>query len=254
MEENLDLLDMIDIRLKSLQITAILFIFGNLTGCQTAEPEKVIPIKNEEKDKYIEKVESIISDSASALVAIIGKLPEGDVRQLTEAQVTRLSGVSKPSVDKVGEYSRMLNQSDSKAIQKDKDEAAKVDAETTALYNMVMDKENEIDELRIQNSIEVEKNKRALKEKILWSLSCLGMAISTAGLLIIALAPATWKVRGIILILGGSMAVASVWVLDSEWFKYILIAVSVLLLLDLILLLIRWQLGKRNKALVEPQS
>ena len=142
----------------------------------------------------------------------------------------------------------MLNQSDSKAIQKDKDEAAKVDAETTALYSMVLDREQEIDNLRVQNAVEAEKSKREFKEKVLWLLTCVGMAVSVAGLLVIAFTP--WRTRGLILVGGGAIAVASVWVLDSEWFKYILIAVSVFLLLDLAWLLIRWQLQRRNKAQV----
>lgn len=236
------------IRAFSLQTIAILFIFGNLTGCSTVEHKPQPLATNEEKDKYIEKVESIISDSASALVAIVGNLSEGNVRQLTEAQVTRLSGVSKPSVAKVEEYSRMLNQNDSKAIQKDKDEAARVDAETTALYGMVLAREQEIDDLRIQNEIEKENSKREFKEKVLWLLTCVGMAVSVAGLLVIAFTP--WKCKGLVLVGGGATAVASVWVLDSEWFKYILIAVSVLLVLDLAWLLIRWQLQRRSKAQV----
>jgi hypothetical protein len=68
------------IRLNCFQIVAILFVFGNLVGCQTAEPQKVIPIKNEEKDKYIEKIESIVSESVSAitwLTVVIGGLVKG---------------------------------------------------------------------------------------------------------------------------------------------------------------------------------
>ena len=79
-----------------------------LCGCATT-PQAPIPVEtqNKEKDTYITKVESVVSDSASALTAVVPNLDKGNVRGLVEAQVTRLSGVSKPSVAKVEEYTRI---------------------------------------------------------------------------------------------------------------------------------------------------
>lgn len=238
--------------LKSLQSIAILFLFVNLLGCKTVEQSLPIPITNEEKDKYIEKVESIVSDSASALTVINARLDKGLIRELTEAQVIRLSGISKPSVAKVEEYSRMLNQNDSKAIQKDKDEASKVDQQTNDLWAMVEERDAELDATKLQLAQAEQERKLAFKEKVLWLLTCVGLAVSTGGLLVIAFTP--WKTRGLILIGGGSLAVMSVWVLDSDWFKYILISVCVLAVLDLLWLTLRWQLGRRKKVLAEHQT
>ena len=100
-----------------------------LCGCSTAPkplPPAPVETKNPKKDEYITRVEDIVSDSASALTAVVPNLDKGNVRGLVEAQVTRLSGVSKPSVAKVEEYTRIIKQNDSKAVEKDKKEAQQV--------------------------------------------------------------------------------------------------------------------------------
>ena len=236
----------------SFQIIAILFIFGNLVGCQTVDEPKAIALTNEEKDKYIEKVEAVVSESASAIVAVVPSLPAGLARDIIESQGTRLSGVSKPSVESVGRYTRMVKENDSKAVQKDKEEALKVDDETSLLWEMVLDRDRELDEAKAERDLAIEERKRELKDKILWALSCLGMAVSTGGLLVIAFTPFKW--RGAILVAGGGLAVASVWILDSVWFQYVLQTIVALVVLDLLWMAIRWQLSKRNKARVEPQT
>lgn len=230
--------------MRSLQTIAILFIFVNLVGCQTVEPVLITPLTNEEKDKYIEKVEAIISDSASALTALSARYDKGLDGELLKGQVIRLSGLSKPSVAKVEEYTRMLNQNDSKAVQRDIDEASKVDAETDALYAMVVEQDKKIAEANSRAEMAEKMADRELKDKILWALSCLGMAISTAGILTIAFTP--WKLRGAVLMAGGAIAVASVWVLSSAWFQYVLISIAVLGVLDLLWIGIRWQVGRRK--------
>ena len=201
--------------MKSFQSIAILFVFGMLVGCQTPEPQtppQVISYTNEEKDKYITKVEEIVSDSASALVAISGSLPQGDVRQLTEAQVTRLSGLSKPSVAKVEYYSGILKQGDSKAIQKDKEEASKVDAETTELYAMVEQKDLELAEANSRADAE-------FKQKVLWQVSTAGLVIFAVGVGFLAFSPR--KASGVILMLSGAGAIGSAWVFESPWFPWV---------------------------------
>lgn len=229
---------------KSFQIIAILFIFGNLVGCETPEPQKVIHSNNEEKDKYIEKVESVVSESASAIVAVLPSLPAGLARDIIESQGTRLSGVAKPSVESVGRYTRMVKENDSKAVQKDKEEALKVDAETELLYQMVTEKDKEIEDAKAERDLAIEEKKRELKDKILWALSCLGMAVSTGGLMVIAFTP--WKIRGLILVAGGGLAISSVWILDSEWFKYVLIGLAVIFVLDILYVLYRLRFKKTS--------
>ena len=236
----------------SFQTIAILFIFGNLVGCQTVDEPKAIALTNEEKDKYIEKVEAVVSESASAIVAVVPSLPAGLARDIIESQGTRLSGVSKPSVESVGRYTRMVKENDSQAVQKDKEEALKVDDETSLLWEMVLDRDRELDEAKAERDLAIEERKRELKDKILWALSCLGMAVSTGGLIVIAFTPFKW--RGAVLVAGGGLAVASVWILDSVWFQYVLQIIVALVVLDLLWMAIRWQLSKRNKARVEPQN
>ena len=229
---------------RSFQTIAILFIFGNLVGCQTGDEQKVIPITNEEKDKYIEKIEAIISESASAIIAVASTLPAGLPREIIESQGTRLSGVAKPSVESVGRYTRMVKENDSKAVQKDKEEALKVDEETNLLWEMVLDRDKELDTAKAERDLAIEEKKRELKDKILWALSCLGMAVSTGGLLVIAFTPFKW--RGAILVAGGGLAVASAWILDSEWFKYVLISLAVLAVLDIIYVVVKSQFKKAS--------
>ena len=186
----------------------------SLCGCSTITPQALIPIEtpNKEKDTYISKVESVVSDSASALTAVVPNLDKGNVRGLVEAQVTRLSGVSKPSVAKVEEYTRILKENDSKAIQKDKDNASKVDAETTALYAMVEQKDFEIQEAHARADGE-------FKQKVLWQFSTAGLGLFVAGVLVVAFTP--FKTKGITLMGGGALAMASLWIFDSQWFTWI---------------------------------
>lgn len=186
-----------------------------LTGCiSKPQPPPAAPAKveNKEKDKYIEKVEAIVSDSASALTAVVPVLDKGTVREVVEAQVTRLSGVSKPSVAKVEEFTRIIKQNDSKAVEKDKKEASKVDAETDALWLMVEEKDYELAEAHTRADAE-------FKQKVLWQFSTAGLGLFTIGLLALALTP--FKKSAGIVMAGGMLAMASAWVFDSTWFIWI---------------------------------
>lgn len=186
-----------------------------LCGCSTITPQAPIPVEtqNKEKDNYITKVESIVSDSASALTAVVPVLDKGTVREVVEAQVIRLSGVSKPSVAKVEEFTRIIKQNDTKAVQKDKDEASKVDAETTALYAMVEQKDFEIQEAHARADGE-------FKQKVLWQFSTAGLGLFTAGLLALAFTP--FKKSAGIIMAGGMLAMASAWIFDSAWFTWVM--------------------------------
>lgn len=188
-----------------------------LLGCSTAPkptplPPAPVETQNQEKDKYITRVEDIVSDSASALTAVVPNLDKGNVRGLVEAQVTRLSGVAKPSVAKVEEYTRIIKQNDSKAVEKDKKDASKVEAETEALYAMVEQKDYELAEAHSRADAE-------FKQKILWQFSTAGLGLFVVGVLVTAFTP--FKKSGAIVMGGGSLAMASLWIFDSQWFTYI---------------------------------
>lgn len=202
-----------------------------LMGCTTTAPIVHAPIetKNQEKDKYIDKVESIVSDSASALTAVVPNLAQGNVRGLVEAQVTRLSGVAKPSVVKVEEYTRILKQNDSKAIQKDKDEAAKVDKETDTLWAVVQQRDIELEEANTRADAE-------FKQKVLWKFSMAGLGIFTAGIAVLAFTP--FKAKGFTLMGGGTLAMASLWIFDSQWFSWVVgLSIGLVALMGLVLLI-----------------
>lgn len=221
---------MSDIRTKSLQSLAIIFVFVTFCGCtSTPKPPAPIPVetKNQEKDKYIEKVEAIVSDSASALTAVVPSLDKGNVRGLVEAQVTRLSGVSKPSVAKVEEYTRILKQNDSKAVQRDKDEASKVEAETDALYTLVELKDIELSEANARADAE-------FKQKVLWKVSTIGAFLFVTGVLVTAFTPR--KASGVIVSLAGGLAIGSAWIFDSPWFSWIIGAGVGIAVLDILII------------------
>lgn len=199
----------------SLQSLSILFVFVTLCGCTPAsKPQPPAPVENQnkEKDKYIQKVESVVSDSASALTAVVPTLNKGTVKEIVESQVTRLSGVSKPSVAKVEEFTRIIKQNDSKAVQQDKKEASKVESETDALWLMVEMKDYEL----------IEANARAdaeFKQKVLWKFSTAGLGLFVIGLLALAFTP--FKKSAGTVMAGGMLAMASAWIFDSSWFVWI---------------------------------
>lgn len=196
-----------------------------LCGCSTAPkplPPPPVETQNKEKDQYITKVESIVSDSASALTAVVPVLDKGTIREVVEAQVTRLSGVSKPSVAKVEEFTRIIKQNDTKAVQQDKKEASKVEAETDALYAMVEQKDYELAEAHTRADAE-------FKQKVLWKYSTAGLGLFVIGLLALAFSP--FKKSAGIVMAGGMLAMSSAWIFDSTWFTWIVgvsIGVSVI--------------------------
>ena len=186
-----------------------------LTGC-ISKPQPPPPppakVENKEKDKYIEKIEGIVSDSASALTAVVPVLDKGTVREVVEAQVTRLSGVAKPSVAKTQEFQKIISTNDKKAVEKDKKEALKVDAETDALWLMVEEKDYELMEANAKADAE-------FKQKVLWRFSTAGLGLFTIGLLALAFSP--FKKSAGTVMAGGMLAMASAWIFDSTWFIWI---------------------------------
>jgi hypothetical protein len=73
------------------------------------------------------------------------------------------------------------------------------------------------------------------KQKILWQFSTAGLGLFVTGLLVVAFTP--FKKSGAIVMGGGSLAMASLWIFDSQWFTYIaggsigIVAVSLLAVL-----------------------
>lgn len=203
----------------SLQRLTMLFVFVTLVGCASAPAPKPVIITNNEKDIYIKKVEEVVSESASALTAVAPSLPTGVGRELVEGQVIRLSGISKPSVVRVEEFKRIIREQDNTAVKKDKEEASKVDADTDKIWAIVEEQEGAIAIAKAEAQNAEKEKQRAIKDKILWLFSCIGGAIFTAGVLLLAFTPR--KTSGVVLMLAGGLAIGSAWIFDSPWFPWI---------------------------------
>lgn len=203
----------------SFQRLTILFVFVNLCGCSSKPEPTPTFIINKEKDAYIDKVESIVSDSASALTAVVPVLEKGTVRDVVESQVTRLSGIAKPSVAKTQEFQKIIATNDKKAVEKDKKEASKVDKDTDILWAIVEQRDIEIEAADIRADAE-------FKQKVLWKYSTAGLALFTIGLLALALTP--FKKSAGIVMAGGMLAMSSAWIFDSAWFTWI-VGVSIVM-------------------------
>ena len=224
--------------------TILMLLSMIMVGCATTEQPEPVILTNKEKDTYIEKIESIVSDSASALSVLAPSVPAGVSRELIENQVTRLSGIRKPTDERTQFYRRILETKDESAVKKDKEEALKVDSETEKLWAVVEQQETA---LAIAQAIadNAEKERQgAMKDKILWMVSCIGMAISVAGLFVIVFTP--WKMRGAGLIAGGALATASAWILDTQWFAWIIGTGIAIAVLDGLYILIRETINRHR--------
>lgn len=206
-----------------------------LVGCSTTEPVAPVVVSNKDKDAYIEKVESVISDTASALTAVAPTVPAGVPRELVENQVTRLSGISKPTVEKTDAYRNILKTNDQSAVEQDKKEALKIDSEINKLWAIVEEQETAI---TIANAIAENADKErqgAMKDKVLWMLSCIGVGVSLVGLALMVFTPL--KKQGMLLMSAGALSVFSAWILDSKWFPWVVgIAVGAIVLQGLVVL------------------
>ena len=197
-------------------VLSLLFI----TGCSTKPPEPVIPKpSNDEKSTYIRRIEEVVSDSASALVATTPSLPEGLPRKLIENQTERLSGISKPSINKVKEYERIIRENDSKAAKNDQKNAEKVEQESKELRERVEQAESQLALQELMTAAADEEAQRELKNKQLWQYSTIGVGMFFLGVLGMAFTP--FKKNSAVLAVGGMLAMSSAWLFDSEWFSLI---------------------------------
>lgn len=190
------------------------FIFLSLLlcGCSifTKSPEPPVIISNNgKKDNYIEKVESVVSESASALTAVAPTLPEGVGRKLVEGQVIRLEGISKATVQKVKEYSDMLKKNDSKAVEADTKKAAKEEQEIDKLWAIVAEQDEKIaieEQLRVQaEQVAIEER----KSKLTYQASSASLGLLVLGILVTAFTP--WKRSGMIVVAMSVISFGCLW-------------------------------------------
>ena len=185
-----------------------------LVGCSTAPKQApVIISNNEQKDAYITKVEAIVSESASALTAVAPSLPAGIPREIVEGQITRLSGISKASVEKVKEFERMVKEKDQKAVEKDKQKASKVDEETNKLWAVVEEQNLQIE---IEQQLREQAEQVAIEErktKVAYQASSASLALLVFGILVTAFSP--WKKAGATVIGLSIISFGALWWLLS---------------------------------------
>lgn len=178
----------------------ILIIFtAFLLGCKTPEAETIVVSNNEQKDSYLAKVEEVVSESASALVAVVPSIPNGIPRQIIEGQATRLSGLSKPSVEKVKEFERMVRENDLKAVEADKARALQVDEETSRLWAVVEEQNQKLDEANLLREQAELRAKEERKTKMLFQASSAFLALCVVGILVGAFTP--FKKAGVIIVI-----------------------------------------------------
>jgi len=188
-----------------------------LCGCsvfstKTPEPPVIIS-NNEQKDAYITKVEAVISESASALTAVAPALPAGIPREIVEGQVTRLSGISKASVEKVKEFERIIKEQDKKAVEKDKQKASKVDEETDKLWAVVEEQNQQIAlEQAMRETAELQAREER-KTKVVFQASSASLALLVFGILVTAFSP--WKKAGATVIALSVISFGALWWLLS---------------------------------------
>lgn len=216
-----------------------------LVGCATVEETKPIIITNKEKDNYIEKVEQVVSDANSAISAVASTLDAGVRREILQGQVTRLSGVREPSVERVGYFRRLVETNDLKAVKEDQEKALKVESETNRLWAIVEEQETEIAIAHAMAENSENERQREMKDKILWMVSCVGMAIMTAGLLAVAFTP--FKTRGLVLVAGGTLATCLAWIVDTRWFAWVVGVGIAIAMLDGLYILIRWTINRHRQ-------
>jgi len=179
------------------------------------EPPIVIS-NNDQKDKYITKVEEAVSESASALSAVVPAIPDGVPREVLKGQIERLSGISKPVEARIKEYERIIREKDLKAAEEDKRKAAKFDEETSKLWAEVEKRDMQLTEAIAVREEAERKLKEETKTKLILqaSLACLGLIVF--GVLVVAFSPVVFlkKAGGITIVLAVLLEGVLLWYLS----------------------------------------
>lgn len=208
-----------------------LFITLVLAGCASEPIAPPVVKENKEVFLYVDKIEKINSDAVSALTAISEGLDKKSVSWiLLDAQISRLSGISQPSVPKVIEYRNTISKNDSVAATKDKDLAVKVDNETTLAWAKVEKINSELSEAKLAKANSDAIAQRAIKDNSISKITSLGLGLILIG--VVAIAFTAKKFSGMVFCVGGVICVSSAWVLDSPIWQYIVIVLGVLVFAD----------------------
>lgn len=214
--------------MRTLLISLVVF----LSACSsTPNASPVIVNNNEQKDKYIDVLESIASDASAGVLAVQEKLPKNDIKaQVLESQFIRLSGIKPPSVAKLEEQRAIIANNDTKAATKDKAEAVKVDKETTELYSKVTALDKQLTDAKASEEKAIALSKQATKEKSIWYVTSLGVGLIAIGVLVAAFTPK--KIAGAIMVAGGMLCASSAWIFESEIYSWVLLGTGALIIVN----------------------
>ena len=187
-------------------------------GCKSApEPAPVVIKENVVKDVFIERIEKEVSEAAAA-VSVSIRAKSIELLPLTE---TRLSGIAKASPEQIKKYEAAL--SDKAALKSEEDKAAKVDAETSALYGRVEEMDRENSELKA--TIEAERRAKAFDELRHGCIRLAGLfAIAGAGLIVLSTLVGKGKAAGVTLLLLAALTASAPYLIEdliqATWFKW----------------------------------
>jgi len=210
--------------------TFLIFLLFAFTACSNT-PEPVIVNNNNEKDAFIDKIETVASDAAAGVLAVQEKLPKDDIKaSVLESQFIRLSGIKPPSVAKLEEQRSIIANNDTKRASEDKAEAVKVDKETTELYSKVAALDKKLSEAKASEEKALALSKQATKEKSIWYVTSLGIGLIAIGVLVAAFTPK--KIAGMIMVAGGMLCASSAWVFESEIYSWVLLGTGTLVIVN----------------------
>lgn len=193
--------------LKRLEISLLILTLTIVSGCKSGN---ILVSNNTEKDKYIDAVEGIVSQSASALIAVSPSVSDPVSRELMESQIIRLSGISKPSVEKVEFYRKAVKEQNFKEIKKDKEDSEAVDKKTNLLWEAVEKQNQKISEASLLLEQEKLKRKEEDKIRLVEQANLAFLSLIVIGILGISFSP-LYKKAFIILVTVSSLALAGVW-------------------------------------------
>lgn len=224
----------------------ILLIALILSGCASVkEPAPVVIKENKEKDTYIEKVENIVSDAASGVLAVSEVMDKSSIQfKVLESQAVRLGGIKPASVVKLNEYRATIANNDTKAAAKDKAVAVKVDEETSLLWAEVAILDSELAEAKARKLEAEASAARAIKDNVINRITMLGMGLIICGVVTIAFTPK--KLAGLVVVGSGIACASSAWIFDNPIYQYILLGLAVFVAIDLIYLIWKFTFGKKT--------
>lgn len=120
-----------------------------LIGCSTTPPPPLIKVvDNPEREKYIAKIEHEASESSAALkVAKDGVSPPHS--KLVDLTIVRLDGIKPPTSKQVEAFRATLG--NTSELKKAEDKAGRVNEETSMLYDLVEERDQENMSLKAEN-------------------------------------------------------------------------------------------------------